>query len=256
MCSYESIIIDVESSIATVTLHRPNALNAINSQTMDELADWFENIPKLSGVIITGSGEKAFAAGADINDFAALNASNIEAFVRRGHDLFNTIEQLEIPVIAAIQGYALGAGCELAMACHLRVATENSRFGQPEVNLGIVPGYGGTQRLIQLIGKGRANQLLMTGETIDAQRAHAIGLVNYLVSPGNHVQKARAVLYNLSQKAPLAIAKIIETTNAFFSDQKGFEAEIKAFCALSSTDDFKEGSAAFLEKRKANFSGK
>ena len=189
--------------------------------------------------------------------FLDLTRENIEAFIRRGHQTFNAIEHFDKPVIAAVNGYALGGGCELAMACHFRIATSNSRFGQPEVNLGIIPGYGGTQRLVQLIGKSRGLDLMMTGDMIDAETAEQWGLVNYMVEIGEEIEKAREMIEKIAGKAPLAISRIISTVNAFYDKTKdGFEEEISGFAALTDTLDFKEGSKAFLEKRKAVFSGK
>ncbi len=258
---YENLIVEINEGIVLVTLNRPKSLNAINAAMMEELRFLFlEDLthkPAIRGVIITGAGNKAFAAGADITEFLQFNRDNIEPFIRKGHITFNAIEQFHKPVIAAIDGYALGGGCELTLACHLRIATTNSQFSQPEVKLGIIPGYGGTQRLVQLIGKGKALEFLMTGDMIPAQTALELGLINYLVNPGDEIKKAVELIDKIQTRAPLAITSIIETVNAFFDkSQDGFEMEIKGFCDLSATDDFKEGSAAFLEKRKAKFVGK
>ncbi len=258
---YEHLLVENREGIVLITLNRPKALNAINSAMMEELRVLFSRDlneqPAIRGVIITGAGEKAFAAGADITELLALTPGTVEAFVRKGHEAYNAIERFPRPVIAAIDGYALGGGCELAMACHLRVATPQSRFGQPEVNLGIIPGYGGTQRLVQLIGKARALELLMTGDLIDGETALQYGLINDLVGPGEAINKATDLIGKISSKGPLAVEKIITTVQAYYDkNDNGFEREIQGFCDLSATEDFREGSAAFLEKRKANFTGK
>lgn len=258
---YEHLLVENREGIVLITLNRPKALNAINSAMMEELRVLFSRDlneqPAIRGVIITGAGEKAFAAGADITELLALTPGTVEAFVRKGHEAYNAIERFPRPVIAAIDGYALGGGCELAMACHLRVATPQSRFGQPEVNLGIIPGYGGTQRLVQLIGKARALELLMTGDLIDGETALQYGLINDLVGPGEAINKANDLIGKISSKGPLAVEKIITTVQAYYDkNDNGFEREIQGFCDLSATEDFREGSAAFLEKRKANFTGK
>jgi enoyl-CoA hydratase len=257
---YEHLLVENREGIVLITLNRPRALNAINSAMMEELRLIFSRDlreqPAIRGVIVTGAGDKAFAAGADITELLALTPVTVEAFVRKGHEAYNAIERFPKPVIAAIDGYALGGGCELAMACHLRLATPQSRFGQPEVNLGIIPGYGGTQRLVQLIGKARALELLMTGDLIDADTALHYGLINHLVSPGEAINKATDLIRKIGTKGPLAVEKIITTLQAYFDkNDNGFEREIQGFCDLSATEDFREGSAAFLEKRKANFTG-
>jgi enoyl-CoA hydratase len=258
---YEHLLVENREGIVLITLNRPRALNAINSAMMEELRLIFSRDlreqPAIRGVIVTGAGDKAFAAGADITELLALTPETVEAFVRKGHEAYDAIERFPRPVIAAIDGYALGGGCELAMACHLRLATPQSRFGQPEVNLGIIPGYGGTQRLVQLIGKARALELLMTGDLIDAETALRYGLINDLVGPGEAINKATDLIGKISTKGPLAVEKIITTVQAYYNkNDNGFDREIQGFCDLSATADFKEGSAAFLEKRKANFTGK
>jgi len=259
--TYENVQISLENGIATLTISREKALNALNTQTMLELRQFFgEEGPKiegLKGVILTGAGEKAFVAGADITEFSGLSAAEGMAFAQRGQDIFFLIERFPRPVVAAVNGFALGGGCELAMACHLRVAGERAKFGQPEVNLGLIPGYGGTQRLIQLIGKTKATELLMTADMIGAEEALRLGLVNCVVAPGEEIQKAREILEKIATKAPFAISKIIETVNAYFEDGiDGFEREVDAFGECCGTADFIEGATAFVEKRKANFTGK
>ena len=261
MKKYKHIKVLVEEEIAIIILNRPHALNALNAETMSDLAFFFQtdvhSLGDLKGIIITGAGDKAFAAGADINDLTNLDENSMHAFLRRGQNLFNAIEQFSKPVVAAIRGFALGGGCELAMACHLRVAAESSQFGQPEVNLGIIPGYGGTQRLVQLIGKSKALEYLLTADLISADYASKLGLVNKVVEDGLELDMARKMITKISRKGPLAVQKIIETVNAYFDvKHDGFEAEINAFTALSTTDDFREGANAFLEKRKPTFVGK
>lgn len=258
---YEIIHLSIESGIATLTISREKALNALNTQTMLELRHFFaEEGPKiegLKGVVITGAGEKAFVAGADITEFSGLSAAEGMAFAQRGQDIFFLIERFHRPVVAAVNGFALGGGCELAMACHLRVAGEKARFGQPEVNLGLIPGYGGTQRLIQYIGKSKATELLMTADMIGAEEALRLGLVNHVVAPGEEVSKSKELIEKIASKAPLAITKIIETVNAYFAvETDGFAQEISAFGECCGTEDFVEGAAAFVEKRKANFTGR
>lgn len=259
--TYENLLVSIENGIATLTISREKALNALNSKTILELRDFFSEagpaIPGLKGVVITGAGEKAFVAGADITEFSGLSATEGMAFAQRGQDVFFLIERFKCPVVAAVNGFALGGGCELAMACHLRIAGEKARFGQPEVNLGLIPGYGGTQRLIQYIGKTKATELLMTADMIGAEEALRLGLVNYVVATGEEVAKAKELIEKIATKAPFAITKIIETVNAYYEDgADGFEREISAFGECCGTADFVEGAAAFVEKRKANFMGK
>ncbi len=258
---YENLLIAEEDGILTLTINRESALNALNTQTMLELQHFFgENGPStkhLKGVIVTGAGKKAFVAGADIKEFLALDAESGAEMSQRGQDVFFLIENFPKPVIAAVNGFALGGGCELAMACHMRVASEDAKFGQPEVNLGIIPGYGGTQRLIQYIGKTKAIELLMTGDMIGADEAWRLGLVNHVVPHDLAVEKAKEILNKIAKKGPIAIQKVIEAVNAYFQyDQDGFDAEVEAFGDTTDTEDFKEGAAAFIEKRKAEFKGR
>ena len=258
---YQNLHIAVENGIALVTINREKALNALNTQTMLELQMFFgteaHQIEGLKGVVLTGAGEKAFVAGADITEFTDIDAEKGAFFSKRGQDIFFLIERFPKPVVAAVNGFALGGGCELAMACHLRVATETARFGQPEVNLGIIPGYGGTQRLVQYIGKTKALELMMTADMFGAQDALQWGLVNYVVPQGQHIEKAKELIEKIATKAPIAIAKVIESVNAYFeAGTDGFAYEVKAFGASCDTEDFKEGAAAFVEKRKANFTGR
>lgn len=254
-----NLLLEKTERYAIVTINRPEKLNALNSDTIRELQQVMQSLNRereILSVILTGAGEKAFVAGADIAQITSLNAKSGSEFARYGQQVFREIERMGKPVIAAINGFALGGGCELAMACHLRVATENARFGQPEVNLGIIPGYGGTQRLIQYIGKSRAMELLMTGDMINAGEAYRLGLVNYVVPPGEEVAKAAELIRRIAAKGPVAIAKIIECVNAYFQyDEDGFAREVQAFGATTGTEDFKEGAAAFIEKRKPAFRG-
>lgn len=256
---YENLLLEIENNILYITINRPKSLNALNKKTIAELDEAFEQLyanSAMKGAILTGAGEKAFVAGADISEFQGLSKEDAKQLAESGHKVFNKIENAPKPVIACINGFALGGGCELAMACHIRVASPNARFGQPEVNLGIIPGYGGTQRLVQLIGKGRALELLMTADMIDAETAENLGLVNYLELQGELKTKAEELINKIASKAPIAIAKVINSVNAYFDDNKdGFKTEIDNFADCASTEDFKEGAAAFVEKRKANFKG-
>lgn len=259
--NYENLLIHDNEGILTATVNREKALNALNNRSMLELQHFFgEDAPRrpgLKGIILTGAGDKAFVAGADIKEFLALGEGQGQEMSQRGQDIFFSIERFPKPVIAAVNGFALGGGCELAMACHLRVATENARFGQPEVNLGIIPGYGGTQRLIQYIGKSKAMELLLTGDMIGAEEAYRLGLVNYVVPPGEEINKAIELIQKIAAKGPVAVAKIIESVNAYFQyDEDGFAREAQAFGYTTGTEDFKEGAAAFIEKRRPDFRGR
>ena len=258
--TYQNLQINIEDGVLILTINREKALNALNQQTIKELKTFFtEDAPSrkdIKGIVLTGAGEKAFVAGADIKEFLGLDADGGRDMAKRGHDIFFAIERFSKPVIAAVNGFALGGGCELAMACHLRIAGEKARFGQPEVNLGIIPGYGGTQRLIQYIGKGKAMELLLTGDMIDAQEAHRLGLVNHVVPQGEEVAKAKEVIQKIATKGPIAIAQIIRTVNAYFDyNTDGFSAEVEAFGLTTGTEDFREGATAFIEKRRADFKG-
>ncbi len=257
---YENLLLTEENDILIVTINREKALNALNTQTMLELQRLFaDDTPHrtyLKGVIITGAGDKAFVAGADIKEFLALDTEQGAAMAQRGQDIFFLIERFPKPVVAAVNGFALGGGCELAMACHLRIASETARFGQPEVNLGIIPGYGGTQRLIQYIGKTKAMELLLTADMLHAQDALRLGLVNDVVPPAEVLPKAKALIEKIAAKGPVAVAKVIEAVNAFFQyNEDGFAREVREFGATTGTDDFKEGAAAFMEKRAPQFKG-
>lgn len=259
--NYTTLLTEYTDGILIVTINRPKALNALNRQTLADLRQLFEEdalqLEGLRGVVLAGAGGKAFVAGADITEFTGLDAQGGLDMAQYGHDIFFAIERFPYPVIAAVSGYALGGGCELAMACHLRVASEKARFGQPEVNLGLIPGYGGTQRLVQYIGKGRALELLMTADMIDAAKAENWGLVNHVVPHGEEIQKSVEILKKIATKAPIAVGKVISAVNAYFDvEQDGFKQEVLQFAQTVKTEDFREGATAFLEKRKANFQGK
>jgi enoyl-CoA hydratase len=258
--TYETLLTSLENGIFTITLNRPDKLNALNKTVMKELnavMDEVYNNAEIKSVILTGAGPKSFVAGADISEFVGLTNEEGKAMAKKGQDTFFKIENSPKPVVACVNGFALGGGCELAMSCHFRIASENAKFGQPEVNLGLIPGYGGTQRLVQLIGKGRALELLMAATMIDAKTALQYGLVNYVVPAEELLSKARSILELINTKAPIAVAKSITATNAVYDESKnGFEEEVKAFGECFSTEDMKEGTAAFVEKRKAVFTGK
>ncbi|MBX3254789.1 MAG: enoyl-CoA hydratase/isomerase family protein [Chitinophagaceae bacterium] len=258
---YQTLLTNNDKGIFTITINRPDKLNALNKKVIEELAAVINDVyadPAIQSVIITGSGSKAFVAGADISEFSTLNSRGGRDLAERGQTLvFDKIENCPKPFIAAVNGFALGGGCELAMACHFRVASDNAKFGQPEVNLGLIPGYGGTQRLARLIGKGRAMELLMTGALIDAKAALDYGLVNYVVPQTGLLAKTKELAELINSKAPLAIAGCINAVNAAFDKSKnGYEVEISTFGNLFDTEDAKEGAAAFMEKRKPLFSGR
>jgi len=258
---YTTLITDLENNIFTITINRPDKLNALNKDVITELSaaiDEVYNNPEIRSVIITGAGPKAFVAGADITEFLTLDAAGGKELAQKGQDMvFTKIENSPKPIVAAVNGFALGGGCELAMACHFRLCSENAKFGQPEVNLGLIPGYGGTQRLTQLIGKGRAMEMLMSANMIDANTALQYGLVNYVVPAEELLNKAKVILETINSKAPLAVAACIKSANAVFDESKnGYQTEIDAFSECFGTDDMKEGVTAFLEKRKAEFKGK
>lgn len=258
--AYETLLTSLDNNIFTITINRPDKLNAINHQVMTELGQAVEEVynnAEIRSAIITGAGPKAFVAGADISEFTGLSVEEGKAVSKKGVDIFFSIEQSPKPIIAAVNGFALGGGCELAMACHFRIASDNARFGQPEVNLGLIPGYGGTQRLVQLIGKGRAIELLLTGTPIDAETALGYGLVNSVVPANELMEKAQAILTTINSKAPLAIAKCIAAANAVYDESvNGYNLELQGFADCFGTADMQEGATAFLEKRKPVFTGK
>ncbi len=253
----QTLSVTNEDNIVIITINRPDALNAINSQVMGELNYVFSNsIDKQStkGVIITGSGQKAFVAGADITELQNKNEQEGYSLAKKGHDTFGLIENFPLPVIAAINGFSLGGGNELAMACHIRIAAPNAKFGQPEVNLGLIPGFGGTQRLIQYLGKGRAMELLLTGDMIDANQALEYGLITHIIPQEELLDKAKSMINKIGQKGPLAIASTIQAVNAFFDKSaNGFVRELVGFSKTIESEESTEGVAAFLEKRKPNF---
>jgi enoyl-CoA hydratase len=257
---YQTLLTSLEDNILTITINRPDKLNALNKTVLDELnlvLDEVSNNHEIRSAIITGAGPKAFVAGADIAEFNGLTKEEARTLAKRGQDTFFRIENSSKPIIAAVNGFALGGGCELAMSCHFRVAADNAKFGQPEVNLGLIPGYGGTQRLVQLIGKGKAMELLVSANMIDAQEAKQLGLVNKVTSPETLLEETKKILGTINSKAPLAVAGCIKAANAVFDETKnGFDTELEEFGNCFVTEDMKEGTTAFLEKRKAVFSGK
>jgi enoyl-CoA hydratase len=254
---FTSLQLSVEDNICLVTVNRPEKLNALNRTVFQELNVALDQIfadPIIQSAIITGSGSKAFVAGADISEFSNYSCEEAKALSRQGQETFSRIEQSPKPIVAAVNGFALGGGCELAMSCHFRIASTNAKFGQPEVNLGLIPGYGGTQRLVQLIGKGRAMEYLMSAGMMDAEAALKYGLVNHITSAEELMPKAKEILAMINSKAPLAVAACIKAANAVFDEsQNGFETEISLFGECFNTEDMKEGVQAFLEKRKVNF---
>ncbi len=257
---YQTLLASLENGILTITINRPDKLNALNKEVFAELNRVLDDIytnGSIQAVIITGSGAKAFVAGADISEFSGLTKETSIELSKAGQQTFFRIENSPKPIVACVNGFALGGGCELAMSCHFRIASENAKFGQPEVNLGLIPGYGGTQRLVQLIGKGRALEFLMTAGLIDASTALQYGLVNYVVPQEELLSKAAGILAIIQSKAPIAVSRCIESANAVFDETKdGYDVEAKAFGYCFDTEDREEGTRAFLEKRKAVFSGK
>lgn len=258
--AYQNLISEVKEHILYVTINREKALNALNKDTLAELADvvaFANKTDEVRGVIITGAGEKAFVAGADIKEFADYNGKQGEELAKRGQEqVFDAIENATKPFIAAINGFALGGGLELAMACHMRIAADNAKLGLPEVTLGLIPGYGGTQRLTQLVGKGKAIEMITTANMITAADALTFGLVNYVVPQTGLISKAEEILNLVKQRAPLAVSAAIKSVIAAVNNHKGYATEIQAFGKCFETADFKEGVAAFVEKRRANFKGK
>jgi enoyl-CoA hydratase/carnithine racemase len=257
----ENLLVERDGSVAVVAVNRPKVLNALNSATLDELRRTILSLKhddSVRSVIVTGAGEKAFIAGADINELAEQSPVTGRDHAMRGQHVFDLIEGMGKPVIAAINGYALGGGCELAMACTIRLAADTAKLGQPEINLGIIPGYAGTQRLARLVGRGRALELLLTGDQISAHEAYRIGLVNRVVPAAELMTEARTLAAALAAKPPVAVRFIVDAVNKGlqmpFADAQVFEATL--FGLVASTDDMREGTRAFLEKRKAEFRGK
>lgn len=254
--NFQNILLENEGQISTITINRPQSLNALNGNTISELSEALSQLEQDSNcrvVIIIGSGEKSFVAGADIKEFSDFGQEKAEELARNGQNsLFNKIENLRKPVIAAVNGFALGGGLELAMACHIRYASENAKLGLPEVTLGLIPGYGGTQRLPKLVGKGLANELIFSAKMISASRAKEMGLVNEVFSLEELLPKTKELATLISKNSPQGISKAIAAVNASDSDE-GYELEIKSFGELFEMEDKKEGVSAFLEKRKPNF---
>lgn len=256
----ENILIEKEENVAIVTINRPTKLNALNKATIEELHHAFNELDKdktIKAILVTGSGEKAFVAGADIAEFAHFSEIEGKELAAKGQALlFDFVQNLGTPVIAAVNGFALGGGLELAMSCHFRIASTNAKMGLPEVTLGVIPGYGGTQRLAQLVGKGRAMELILTATMIDAETAKSYGLVNHVVTQEELLSFSKGIATKIASNSSVAIAKAIASINANYTDGKnGYEVEISNFGACFATEDFKEGTTAFLEKRKANFPG-
>lgn len=256
----ENILIEKEENVAIVTINRPTKLNALNKATIEELHHAFnelDNDKTIKAILVTGSGEKAFVAGADIAEFAHFSETEGKELAAKGQALlFDFVQNLGTPVIAAVNGFALGGGLELAMSCHFRIASTNAKMGLPEVTLGVIPGYGGTQRLAQLVGKGRAMELILTASMIDAETAKSYGLVNHVVTQEELLSFSKGIATKIVSNSSVAIAKAIASINANYTDGKnGYEVEISNFGACFATEDFKEGTTAFLEKRKANFPG-
>lgn len=259
--TYQQILSEVKENILYITINRAQKLNALNKEVLTELADairFASETEEVRGVLLTGAGEKAFVAGADISEFQNYTLAEGKELARAGQqNVFDAIENCPKPVVAAINGFALGGGLELAMACHIRIASDNAKLGLPEVTLGLIPGYGGTQRLAQLVGKGRAIEMITTADMITAEKAVAIGLVNDVVPQTELLAKAAEILNKIKQRAPLAVASAIKAINASLNKEvNGFEIEIEEFANCFQTADFKEGVSAFLEKRKALFAGK
>jgi len=259
--AYENLLIERDGGVLVVTINRPEKLNALNTKTVTELGQVMDEAGSDSAVkaiVLTGSGEKSFVAGADINELAVQTPVSGREHARSGQRVFDRIERLGKPVIAAVNGFALGGGCELAMACTLRIASDTAKFGQPEINLGLIPGYAGSQRLPRLVGRGRALEMLLTGAQISAEEAHRIGLVNKVVPAASLMTEARALAHTLAGKAPVAVRYILEAVagglEMSFTDAQDYEATL--FGLVSTTDDMREGTRAFLEKRKAAFQGR
>lgn len=255
---YTTLLTSFHNNILTITINRPDKLNALNKQVFDDLDKVFDivyNNPDIRSVIITGAGNKSFVAGADILEFKDFNSEEGKALSLRGHQVFFKIENCPKPVVAAVNGFALGGGCELAMSCHFRIASRNAKFGQPEVNLGLLPGYGGTQRLVQLVGKAKAMELLFSAAIINADEALSLRLVNYVVDEAELLNKAGEILSVINTKSPNAISQCIVAANAVFDETKnGYEVEATAFGNCFQSPEMKEGVGAFLEKRKPDFS--
>ncbi len=256
MNTYANLKVGIENGICTITINRPDKLNALNRDTVQEIGAAIAEARKdrsVYGIILTGEGQKAFAAGADIKEFIGLTLEQGKAMAKAGQDVFRSIEDCPKPVIAAVNGFALGGGCELAMACHVRVAAVNAKFGQPEVNLGLIPGYGGTQRLIRYIGRAKALELMMTAEMLKAEDALRLGLVNYVVPQEQLYPKCLELLNEIKTKSPFAIGAVIRAANAYTGASNGYDTELDEFGKCFASEEIKEGINAFLEKRKPQF---
>jgi enoyl-CoA hydratase len=259
--AYMNVVISQSTETLEITISRPQSLNALTIETLNEIEEAFNKAFKnhsIKGVIVTGEGEKAFVAGADIKELSGLSKEKALELAQKGHRLFKFIEDFPKPVLALVNGFALGGGCELAMACHIRIATGNAKLGLPELNLGLIPGYGGTQRLAQLVGRAKALELTLTGDMVTAAEAKELGLVNHVVATKQEgMAFASSLLQKIYKKSPQAVAHLIKSVNAGYGFEKeGYKTEAESFAYLFTTEDFKEGTAAFLEKRPANFTGR
>jgi enoyl-CoA hydratase len=258
--AYQTLLTGLSEGILTATVNRPDKLNALNRDVLTDLDTLMDEVAadsRVRALLITGAGEKSFVAGADISEFLSSNTADAMAMARRGQDIFARIEHSPKPVLAAVNGFALGGGCELAMSCHVRMAAENARFGQPEVNLGIIPGYGGTQRLTRLVGRGKALEIMMSGGMVDAREALAIGLVNHVTPAAELIAESRKLLLSILARSPIAVARVIAAVNAAHDPSvDGFAEEVRLFGECFGTEDMKEGVTAFLEKRKPAFPGR
>lgn len=260
MSEFKNLHLSLKDGLLLITIKRAEKMNALNHATLEELRKAFlhaNDDSSIKGVILTGDGDKAFVAGADIAEIAEITDLNARKFCESGQEIFELIELCPKPVIAAVNGYALGGGCELAMACHIRLASENAKFGLPEVTLGIIPAYGGTQRLTQIVGKGKAFELMMTGDMVSATEAKELRIVNYVTTKDQLIPKCEEILKKIVTKAPVAIAQIVECVNAVYNEEEdGYQTEANGFGICCKTEDFKEGTSAFLEKRKPIFKGR
>ena len=255
---YETILAELADKICIIRINRPDKLNALNKTVIRELGEVVDEVyenPLIRAAIITGSGNRAFAAGADIRGFTGLSKEEGMSLAKQGMDVFFKIENAPKPIVAAVNGFALGGGCELAMACHFRICSETAQFGQPEINLGLIPGYGGTQRLSRYVGKGQAMEIILTGTPISASLALQLGLVNHVTTPDELMNKTKSILLQIISKAPLAISKSIAAVNAADCNSDGYALETRLFGECFATEDMKEGIAAFLEKRSPVFQG-
>ncbi len=256
---YKHLLTETQNHTLVIILNRPKVLNALNKELLMELGEVIKELTEkdeVKGAVIIGSGDKAFAAGADISELTGQTAAEAEKGSLAVQAVYHAIERCPKPIIAAVNGFALGGGCELAMACHIRVASENAKFGLPEVKLGLLPGYGGTQRLAHIVGRGRAIELMITGDMVDAETALQIGLVNYVTTPGELADKCKEILQKAYKRSPKAIALALDAMNAGLPSMVGYEKEASNFGVAITSEDGKEGTAAFLEKRKPNFTGK